>query len=129
MHELSVCQALVDQLEALVQEHGARRVCRVVVRVGVLSGIEPELLRQAYPIACAGTVAEGSRLDIENAPVRVHCPSCGAETDVTTSKMTCGLCGNWRTRLISGGELVLVTAELEKPERGTDTCATPVGAM
>lgn len=129
MHELSVCQALVRQLEGLVSERGARRVCSVTVRLGVLSGVEPELLSNAYPIACAGTVAENSCLIVENSPVRVYCASCDAETETTASKLVCGLCGNWRTRLVSGGELILVSAELEMPKRGDDSCATPAGAM
>lgn len=129
MHELSVCQALVRELEGLVSQRGAQRVCSVTVRIGVLSGVEPELLRHAYPIACAGTVAEGSCLEIENVPLRVKCDSCGAETEVTPVHMTCGLCGNWRTSLVSGGELVLLRAELEMPHRGDSSCATPAGVM
>lgn len=129
MRELSVCQALVRLLEGLAQEHSASRVCRVTVRIGVLSGVEAEALHRAYPIASAGTRAEGSTLQIENMPARVECPSCGTESHVESSRLVCGLCGNWRTRLISGGELVLVSADLEVPDRGTPICATPVAVI
>ncbi len=129
MHELSVCQALVRHLDDLAREYAARRVCSVTVRIGVLSGVEPQGLRQAYPIACAGTLAEDSRLVIEDAPGRVQCPSCGAETETVSVHRVCGLCGNWRARLVSGGELVLIHAEFEIAERGSDSCAIPAGAM
>ena len=48
MHELSICQALLDQVENVARDHGARRVSRVALRIGALSGIEPELLEHAF---------------------------------------------------------------------------------
>ena len=50
MHELSVCQALVDQLEALGKEQQAVRVVKLLVGIGPLSGVEPPLLERAFEI-------------------------------------------------------------------------------
>ena len=47
MHELSVCQALVRQLRDIAREQHAVRITRVIVQIGPLSGVEPELLRHA----------------------------------------------------------------------------------
>ena len=79
MHELAICQALIEQVEAIARQRAAR-VARVRVAVGPLSGVEPRLLERAYPLACAGTVAEGSELAIDEVPVRVRCRDCGAES-------------------------------------------------
>ena len=111
MHELSVCQALIDQVEELAREQRARRVLSLVVGVGPLSGVEAGLLKQAYPVAAAGTVAEGSELDIESRPIRVHCRSCGEESDATVNRLLCASCGDWQTDLVSGDELVLTRVE------------------
>lgn len=111
MHELAVCQALVAQVEALARQRAAR-VRKVRVAVGPLSGVEAALLEQAYPFACAGGDAEGSTLDIAAAPVRVRCVTCGAESAATANRLLCGACGDWRTELVSGDELTLVTVEL-----------------
>ena len=116
MHELSVCQALLDQVQRIAADHGADRVERILVRVGPLSGVEAALLRHAYPLAAAGTLAEHAVLDIEPAPVRVHCITCGAETDATPNRLLCGACGDWHTRLVSGDELLLANLELSVPE-------------
>ena len=61
MHELSVCLALLDQVQSIAREHAATGVERILLQVGPLSGIEPPLLKNAYPLAAAGTVAEGMR--------------------------------------------------------------------
>ncbi|MCB1724266.1 MAG: hydrogenase maturation nickel metallochaperone HypA [Gammaproteobacteria bacterium] len=114
MHELSVCQALVEQVVRVAREHGAGSVARVTIGVGALSGTEPALLRQAYPIACAGTPAEGSTLEINERPIRVRCALCGAETDARANRLLCGACGDWHTQLLSGDELLLEQVELAK---------------
>ena len=54
MHELAICQALIEQVEAIARERLARRVGTVCVSIGPLSGVEPRLLEQAFPVASAG---------------------------------------------------------------------------
>lgn len=114
MHELSLCQALIAQVERVAREHGAGAVEKVLIGVGPLSGAEPDLLRQAYPIACAGSLAEGSTLEIHERPIRVRCGTCGAETDARPNRLLCGACGDWRTQLLSGDELLLEQVELTR---------------
>lgn len=116
MHELSVCQSLLDQVEAIARQHGAIRVERILLQVGPLSGVEPALLRNAWPLACAQTIAESAELVIEPAAVRVRCTSCGAETEATPNRLLCGACGDWRTRLVSGDEMLLANLELTLPD-------------
>ena len=77
MHELAICQALISQVENIALQRAAR-VRHVHVGVGPLSGVEPRLLENAYPLACAGTRAEGSQLAIEQTDIRVRCRICGA---------------------------------------------------
>ncbi|MCG6897921.1 MAG: hydrogenase maturation nickel metallochaperone HypA [Thiocapsa sp.] len=124
MHELSICQALLDQLGRIAAEQGAIRVERIVLRVGPLSGVEAPLLEHAYPLAAAGTVAEAAELVIEPAPIRVACSTCGAETDATPSRLLCGSCGSFKTRLISGDELLLASVELTLADPDGTAAAT-----
>lgn len=113
MHELAICQALMNQVESIAAERNARSVVSIVVGMGPLSGVEAQLLKHAYPVASAGTVAEGAELVIENLPVRIKCTQCGSESDALPNKLVCKACGDWRTTLISGDELMLMRVELE----------------
>lgn len=113
MHELSVCQGLLTQCSQIAAERGATGVSLVVLRVGPLSGVEPKLLEDAFPIASAGGIAEGAELRIESLPVRVRCRRCEAESAATSSNLTCRHCGDWQTQLIGGDELLLASLELE----------------
>jgi len=113
MHELSICQSLLRQLEEIASTHNARKVIRVCLRIGPLSGIEPQLLAQAFPLVSAGTFAEGAMLQIDIAPVRVKCNQCSLESDATLSNLQCNYCRHWQTQLISGDELLLSQVELQ----------------
>jgi hydrogenase nickel incorporation protein HypA/HybF len=112
MHELSVCQALIGQVERIAHENGASRVEEIVVHIGPLSGVEAQLLEQAYTIARAGTMAEGAALRIVATPVRVRCRACGAESEAQPNRLLCGVCGEWRTDLVAGDEMVLASVAL-----------------
>lgn len=113
MHELSICQDLINQVERIAFDHNARSVDKIVVRVGPLSGVEIPLLRNAYTLVRAGTVAENAALVTEPQPVRVACKTCGAETDAQINRLVCAKCGAYHTYLISGDEMILASVELD----------------
>ncbi len=113
MHELAVAQALVEQVEAVISQHGAASARLIRVRIGPLAGVVPELLASAFPLAAASTRMADAELDLVAAPVRVHCQTCGAETDAAMNRLLCGACGDWHTQVISGDELLLESVELE----------------
>jgi len=112
VHELAVCQALIDQVEEIALRERADQVLSIHLGIGPLSGVEPHLLEQAFSIARAGGVAAGAELLIDNLPVQVSCDQCGQTTDALPARLLCGACGNWRTRLVSGDELQLLHVEL-----------------
>ena len=114
MHELAICQSLMDQVESIALERNAQSVTSIVIAMGPLSGVEAQLLKNAYPIASSGTVAEDAELIIEHLPVRVKCTQCGSESDALPNKLLCKQCGDWRTTLVSGDEMMLMSVELEK---------------
>ncbi len=116
MHELAICQALIDQVTELAQARNATSVSEIYISVGPLSGVESALLQNAFPIAVAGTVADGAELHIDSLPVRVHCKDCDTESEVAANRLLCAQCGTWKTRLVSGDELLLKSVELEIDE-------------
>lgn len=125
MHELSVCLSLIEQVESIARQHGATRVERILLRIGPLSGVEAPLLRNAYPLAAAGTIAETAALDIQPAPIRVRCRDCSAETEATANHLVCARCGGIRTQLLSGDELLLANLELRVPEADEPPVSAP----
>jgi hydrogenase nickel incorporation protein HypA/HybF len=112
MHELSVCQALVQQLAAISAANGGGAVELVRLRIGPLAGVEAALLRHAFPLAAAGTIADGAELVIEAAGVVVQCQACGARSEAAPNRLLCGICDSFMVRMVSGDELLLESVEL-----------------
>jgi len=113
MHELAVCQALLAEVTVIAERHAATAVTDVHVGIGPLSGVEAALLRDAFPIAAAGTMADGAALHLRETAVRVRCTECGAETGARANRLLCGRCGGWRTTLAGGDELLLERVGME----------------
>lgn len=112
MHELSVCQSMLSQVERIARTRCARSVSRIVVAVGPLSGVEIPLLERAFEVARAGTLAAGAVLEAETVPVVVGCRRCGAISEVPSNNLTCRACGDWRVEVRSGEDLILQSVEL-----------------
>jgi hydrogenase nickel incorporation protein HypA/HybF len=102
----------MQQVERIAREHHAGRVERIVLQVGPLSGVEAPLLRRAWPLVSIGTVAEEAELVIETAAVKVRCTQCDAVSEVVPNRLLCAACGDFRTRLVSGDEMLLANMEL-----------------
>jgi hydrogenase nickel incorporation protein HypA/HybF len=113
VHELSVAQALVEQVDAVMDQHHASSATAIRVRIGPLAGVVPELLATAFPLAAAGSRMEHAELEFTHAPIQVHCQTCGLDTEAAMNRLLCGACGDWHTQILSGDELLLESVELE----------------
>ena len=120
MHELSVCLALMQQVETIAARHGANRVTSISLKIGPLSGIEPALLENAFPLAATGTVAADAQLLIEHSDIVVRCTACGECSVVAANRLLCASCGDFRTNLESGDEMLLASLELDGVQPGRD---------
>ena len=116
MHELSLCEDLMDQVLTIAKAHHAEKVVRIIVRIGPLSGIEPLLLESAFSISRAGTLAEEAEFLTEVLPIHVLCNSCGVESEAVVNNLVCGSCGGYNTKLLSGDELILARVEIENAD-------------
>jgi len=125
MHELAVCQALMDQVDSVARGESAARIISIHLGIGPLSGVEAGLLSQAFPIASAGSLAADAELVITALPVVVHCQECGCESEVQPTRLLCSHCGAWRTTLVSGDEMLLERVEVIR-EKNTPVRARSV---
>ncbi len=113
MHEFSIVQSLLGIIESEARKNNAKKVTKVVLSIGVLSGVEPHLLRMAYETFKEGTLAEDSELVIEVEPLRVRCRDCGREGKKEELNLQCPHCGSLNTEVTGGEEMLLKSLELE----------------
>ena len=115
MHELSVCQALMIQVADIAKARGAEAVESITIEVGPLCGTEPALLLNAFLVMRSGP-ASTAKLLIKCCPVRICCLECGFKSETAPNRLICGHCGGWRTQVIAGDELRLLSVEIRMPE-------------
>ncbi len=102
MHELSLCESLLEIIEEQAVVHRYRRVRTVWLEVGQFAGVECEALRFSFDVVMQGSLADGARLEIVDLPGRGWCFRCGEEVTLETSFDTCPQCDG--PVHITGGE-------------------------
>lgn len=113
MHELSIVANLFELLEEKATEKKARKITRVKLQVGTLSGVVPELLVSAFDIYKKDTIADLAELDTEKIPLKVRCRRCKKEMIKDDYVFICEHCGSSDLKTLSGTELLLETIEME----------------
>jgi len=111
MHEYSIIQALLGQVEHHARQHRASAVHRLHVSIGELSGVEVPLLETAYTTFRERTVCAGADLEVHPVPAVWACPDCAREIPRGTA-LRCPDCG-CPARLTRGDEIVLDRIEME----------------
>ena len=76
MHELALTSAIVEGAEEAAND---RRVLRVTLEIGRLSGVMTEAIQFCFDEVARGTLVEGAVLDIREIDGRARCRRCGAE--------------------------------------------------
>ena len=124
MHELAICQGLINQAERIARQEGASQVDSIVLSIGPLSGVEPPLLDRAFEIARMGTMAENAELEIQTGPIVVKCRICGSSGEASSNRLLCPNCGDWRVSVEQGEEMLLLRLELSGITGERDQCVT-----
>lgn len=115
MHELGIASSVLEAVRTEARARPGARFTKVGIRVGELSGVEPESLSFCFQALVTGTELEPLELAIERCPRRQQCTACDLAFTVAGFELSCPRCGNARTRCVSGEELELSYLEVEQP--------------
>jgi hydrogenase nickel incorporation protein HypA/HybF len=116
VHELSICQALLDQVIFVAGDSRSERIEKIVIAIGPLAGVEPGLMASAFAVMKIGSRAAQAALIIESAGVEVECRVCGTISAAVANRLICAACGGYRTRVVAGQELRLLRVEMGPAE-------------
>lgn len=103
MHELSLCEGILQILEQQARQQGGRRVRQVWLEIGALSPVDIGALRFAFEAVTRDTLAEGAILHIDETAARAWCPACARRVTVSHCLQPCPECGG-QTMWASGGD-------------------------
>jgi len=113
MHELSIAQALMEQVEAVRLANGGGQVVSAQVRIGEWRQVVPEILTSYFDHLSRGTPLEAARIEIVRVEATARCAGCDRVFALDDIFLICPACGSRACTLLTGRELELVGLELD----------------
>ncbi len=113
MHEMSLCESVLQILEDNAKSQGFSRVRKVWLEIGELSGVEPEAMRFSFEVIRSGTLAEQASLEIIQVPGEAWCIPCGKNVRVKQRFDACPECGSYQLQINGGDEMKIKELEVE----------------
>ncbi|MDR2365232.1 MAG: hydrogenase maturation nickel metallochaperone HypA [Zoogloeaceae bacterium] len=113
MHEMSLAEGILRQVEATARREAARRVTRVILEIGALASVEIEALRFCFDAAARDTLAATAQLEIRVLPGRGWCMLCAQSTPLAALAAPCPRCGSFQVQPVSGMEMRIKEIEIE----------------
>ena len=114
MHEMSIAAALVTQLEGLARDNNLVNVEEVIIEVGFLRQIVPDIMQNAFKCTIAGTIINGARLEIREIEAIVQCRQCQYKFAPEIDNFLCPNCQQSDVDIISGNDIIIASLSGEK---------------
>ncbi len=105
MHELTLCESILELIDEQARAQRFTRVRRVWLEVGKLAAVEIPALRFGFEVLARDSLAEGAALEITEVPGRASCLSCGESHAIAARGDPCPRCGSYELQLIDGTQM------------------------
>ena len=113
MHEMALCEGVLQVLEEYARKRGYTRVKTVWLEIGELAGVEVEAMRFGFDVVTRGTLAEGAELRIIERPGEAWCPQCAKTVRVKQRFDACPDCDGYPLQVTGGEEMRVRELEVE----------------
>ncbi|RLA72487.1 MAG: hydrogenase maturation nickel metallochaperone HypA [Epsilonproteobacteria bacterium] len=113
MHEYSIVQSLIESCEEHAKVNSAKRVTKVVVKIGVMSGVEAYLLQEAFELFKEGTICDSCEFIMNIQKVKIECNECKKTIELEKNEYCCPNCESVDIKIIDGEDMFLMQLELE----------------
>ena len=113
MHEYSIVQSLLESCEEHAKSNDAKKVTKVVVKIGVLSGVEPELLQTAFDTFKEQTVCNDAQFIINVQQIEILCNQCNSSSTLQKNEFACPKCESVDLKVTDGEDMYHISLEFE----------------
>ena len=113
MHEMSLCEGVVQVLQEQAASQQFSRVNTVWLEIGRFAGVEIEALRFCFDVVCHGTLAEGATLEIIELPGAAWCMQCSKAVTLEKRFDPCPDCGGYQVQATGGDEMRIKELEVD----------------
>jgi len=108
-----VTQSLVDMVLEEAEKREVKKVTKVTVVIGELTGLESESIKFYFDILSENTVAEGAELTFKIIKAQFKCRQCGTIFERSNFTFNCPVCGGVGVLVNKGKEFYIESIEVE----------------
>lgn len=112
MHEMSLVQSIIKQVEAFIGEQKITQVSTVTVSVGALSGVDVDSLTFWFPVVAQKSCLARANLVVQRVEGCAKCQDCQARYALPTLLTPCPVCNSYQRAVIAGKELFIQSIEV-----------------
>ena len=113
MHELAITQSMLDLVVEQAKKVKAKRVEKINLVIGEMSGIVGECIDFYFEFMSKDTIAHGAILSFKKIPIQVCCSNCGQLFTPKELDWSCPSCQNRGIEIVTGKELYIESIEVE----------------
>ena len=113
MHEFSITESILSIALEKAEENRAKRITKINIHIGDLSGIVDECVEFYFPILSKDTIAADAVLTFEKTPTKLHCRECDNTFSPDDIYWVCPGCNSQSVEIVSGRECYINTIEVE----------------
>ena len=114
MHELSYIIDIVNTVSEEMENSKIKKVKKIIVDVGEMSGVVPYYLHKYYPEAVKGTKLNDTELETNMVEVLIKCEGCGNDYHPDKqNRYKCPKCGERKGSLLQGKGIQIKALEVE----------------
>ena len=113
MHEMSLCEGVLQVLQNEAKTQGFTKVLAVWLEIGDLSSVEPEAMLFSFDVVTRNSLADGAKLKIINVPGSAWCMQCAKTVTVKQRFDECPDCGSYQLQVTGGDEMKIKELEVE----------------
>ena len=112
MHEMSLCESILQILETEAGRQNFSKVNVVRLEIGALSHVDPEAMRFCFDAVTRGTLADQARLQIDEPPGEAWCMDCEKKVSIAKRYDPCPDCGGHKLTVVAGEEMKIKDLEI-----------------
>jgi len=113
MHELAITQSMFDLVMEQARKAGAKRVGKVNLVIGEMTGVVGDCVQFYFNFISRGTLAEGATLSFMMVPPKAQCQRCDKLFELKEFDWACPFCGSNSLQIVAGKELFVDSIEVE----------------
>lgn len=113
MHEFTITKSIVSIILEKAREVNARKITKVELLVGRLTGYVPECIQLQFQVLTHKTPADGASLVFHQPPVELYCRKCQCAYTSDSMDLICPECRTLEIDIRSGSELFVESMEVD----------------